>query len=208
MGKAIMSTSPRLILTCIIAGLVMSGCVEKDQVIWHPDNPQTQVVWHLDNLQTIAGHQIRVEGEPRVIDTPNGKAIEFDGVDDGIFFDVHPLAGMSTFTVEVIFKPYAGGAPGQRFFHMQEELSEERVMFETRLVDNELCFLVHAEDDSSVVVENSIEFRAALRAQRIPVETHLFTHGGHGFGLRKAVGKPVSAWPDLFVTWSQSMGLI
>lgn len=136
-----MSTSPRLILTCIIAGLVMSGCVEKDQVIWHPDNPQTQVVWHLDNLQTIAGHQIRVEGEPRVIDTPNGKAIEFDGVDDGIFFDVHPLAGMSTFTVEVVFKPYAGGAPEQRFFHMQEELSEERVMFETRLVENELWFL-------------------------------------------------------------------
>jgi len=70
------------------------------------------------------------------------------------------------------------------------------------------CFLLHAEDDASVVVENSLEFRAALRERGIPTEMHLFTHGGHGFGLRKAVGKPIAIWPDLFVNWSQTMGLI
>jgi acetyl esterase/lipase len=70
------------------------------------------------------------------------------------------------------------------------------------------CFLVHAEDDTSVVVDNSLQFRAALRAQGIPVQTHLFAQGGHGFGLRYTTGKPVSAWPELFVGWSQSMGLI
>ena len=70
------------------------------------------------------------------------------------------------------------------------------------------CFLVHAEDDTSVVIENSLLFRAALSARGVPVEAHFFTHGGHGFGLRYTVGKPVSAWPELFVNWSQSMGLI
>jgi len=70
------------------------------------------------------------------------------------------------------------------------------------------CFLLHAEDDPVVPVENTLEFHAALRAQRIPTETHLFTHGGHGFGLRRAVGKPVAIWPELFVNWSQTMGLI
>lgn len=69
-------------------------------------------------------------------------------------------------------------------------------------------FLVHSEDDQSVVVENSLEFRAALKARNIPVETHLFAHGGHGFGLRYTVGKPVSIWPELFINWSQTMGLI
>lgn len=69
-------------------------------------------------------------------------------------------------------------------------------------------FLVHAEDDTAVVVENSLEFREALRAKGIPVETHLFAHGGHGFGLRYTTGKPVASWPELFVNWSQSMGLI
>lgn len=70
------------------------------------------------------------------------------------------------------------------------------------------CFLLHAEDDTSVPVENTLMFRAALVAQGIPVETHLFAHGGHGFGLRNTVGKPISAWPGLFLSWSQSMGLI
>lgn len=98
-------------------------------------------MWRLDNLENIGGHPVTVEGEPKVIDTPHGKAIEFDGVDDAIFLDVHPLEGMSTFTAEVVFKPYADGAPEQRFFHMQENGSESRVMFETRLVDGGLWFL-------------------------------------------------------------------
>lgn len=67
-------------------------------------------------------------------------------------------------------------------------------------------FLVHAEDDDVVPVENSLLFRAALREKKIPVETHLFTHGGHGFGIRKAVGKPVEAWPDLFMAWGKTQG--
>ena len=70
------------------------------------------------------------------------------------------------------------------------------------------CFLLHAEDDPSVPVGNSIELHAALRAQGISVEMHLFTHGGHGFGLRKAIGKPVGIWPELFVNWAQTMALI
>lgn len=69
------------------------------------------------------------------------------------------------------------------------------------------CFLVHAEDDPVVPVENSIQLRAALKAVGVKVETHLFTNGGHGFGLRFTPGKPVAAWPDLFVQWAQSQGL-
>lgn len=69
------------------------------------------------------------------------------------------------------------------------------------------CFLVHAEDDLSVVIENSLLYRAALREKGIPVEAHFFAHGGHGFGLRKTAGKPVAIWPELFVNWAQSMGL-
>ncbi len=69
-------------------------------------------------------------------------------------------------------------------------------------------FLVHAEDDDAVPVENSLLFRAALRDRNIAVETHLFTHGGHGFGLRKAIGKPVEAWPDLFMAWGRAQGWI
>lgn len=68
-------------------------------------------------------------------------------------------------------------------------------------------FILHAEDDDVVLVENALLLRAALRKQNIPVETHLFTHGGHGFGLRKAIGKPVETWPDLFLSWAKTQGL-
>lgn len=68
-------------------------------------------------------------------------------------------------------------------------------------------FILHAEDDDVVVVENALLLRAALRLKGVQVETHLFTHGGHGFGLRRAAGKPVEIWPDLFVTWAKSKGL-
>jgi acetyl esterase/lipase len=69
------------------------------------------------------------------------------------------------------------------------------------------CFLVHAEDDDVVPVENSLLFRAALRSKGIRVETHLFTNGGHGFGIRRAMGKPAAHWPELFLSWAQTQGL-
>jgi len=69
------------------------------------------------------------------------------------------------------------------------------------------CFLLHAEDDDVVPVENSLLIRAALKAAGVPVETHLYPYGGHGFGMTRAVGKPVGAWPELFLSWTRSHGL-
>lgn len=68
-------------------------------------------------------------------------------------------------------------------------------------------FLLHAEDDGSVVVENTLLFRAALVAAKVPVETHLFPDGGHGFGLRLARGKSVEGWQELFFSWGRKHGL-
>jgi acetyl esterase/lipase len=68
-------------------------------------------------------------------------------------------------------------------------------------------FILHAEDDDAVPVENALLLRAGLRAQGVPVETHLFAHGGHGFGLRKVTGKPVGAWPELWLAWARAARL-
>ena len=64
-------------------------------------------------------------------------------------------------------------------------------------------FLLHAEDDRSVVVENTLLLRAALRSRGVETETHLFPDGGHGFGLRLARGKSVENWPQLFTAWAR-----
>jgi acetyl esterase/lipase len=69
------------------------------------------------------------------------------------------------------------------------------------------AFLCHAADDGAVPVENSVMLFTALRAAGVPAELHVFTNGGHGFGLRQVVGKPAAVWPDLFVTWAKTQGL-
>lgn len=44
-------------------------------------------------------------------------------------------------------------------------------------------FLVHAGDDGSVPVENSIRFYQACIKYKVPAEMHLYPKGGHGFGM-------------------------
>jgi acetyl esterase/lipase len=74
--------------------------------------------------------------------------------------------------------------------------------------DSPPCFIIHAEDDDVVPVANSLLLRDALRAKGIMVESHFFASGGHGFGMRKAIGKPVGIWPDLFMAWAHSVALV
>ena len=96
-------------------------------------------VWKFDSLTQIGGHAVKAEGHPRVIATPAGKAVEFGGVDDALFLDVHPLAGAETFTWEVIFRPDVGGAAEQRFFHLQENGTDTRMLFEIRVIEGKWC---------------------------------------------------------------------
>jgi len=106
--------------------------------------PQT-TIWRFDQLDSIGGHPATALGHPHLIDTPYGKAVEFNGIDDALFVPAHPLAGASTFTWEVIFRPDAGGAPEQRFFHLQEvdpatgRDTRNRMLFEIRIVNGQWC---------------------------------------------------------------------
>ena len=63
------------------------------------------------------------------------------------------------------------------------------------------AFLLHAEDDVTVPAANTLMLREALLAKGIPVETHLYPNGGHGFGLRLANGHSVEGWEAIFHSW-------
>ena len=62
-------------------------------------------------------------------------------------------------------------------------------------------FLLHAEDDASVPVANTLMLREALIAARVPVETHLYPEGGHGFGLRLSKDHSVEGWQEVLWDW-------
>ncbi len=106
---------------------------------------QTSVVWTFDSLESIGGLAPHLLGKPRIIDTPVGKAIEFNGKTDAIYLDQHPLAGATTFTWEVLFRPDGDGAPEQRFFHLSAldpktgADTQVRMLFETRLRKGGWC---------------------------------------------------------------------
>ena len=99
-------------------------------------------MWTFDRLENIGGHKTTVLGQPKVIDSPVGKAVEFDGVDDALFIDNHPLAGAKTFTWEAIFRP-DGGQREQRWFHLSEQDpqtgadTDNRMLFEIRVVNDQ-----------------------------------------------------------------------
>jgi hypothetical protein len=128
-----------------------------------PVMPGDSVVWAIDNLQSIGGHKTTVLGSPQIIDTPQGKALQFDGVKDALFVDNHPLAGLSQFTVEIFFRPDPGGATAQRWFHMNEN-NGGRVLFETRLMGNSFAQDVFVESKGGNMALYDAKFTHPLGA--------------------------------------------
>lgn len=68
------------------------------------------------------------------------------------------------------------------------------------------AFLVHAADDW-VPVANSRIYAAALEAAKVSYELHVFSKGGHGFGMRKP-DEPVGKWPQLLDAWMSAEGFL
>ncbi|HEY0680724.1 MAG TPA: LamG domain-containing protein [Steroidobacter sp.] len=103
-----------------------------------------QQVWTFDNLQRIGGRPVTLEGQPKLVPSPWGNAVAFDGQADALFIDEHPLAGAATFTFEALFRP-DGGAFEQRWFHLESDEQPPvapgkggtRILFEIRVVRDE-----------------------------------------------------------------------
>src|ERR1041385_8177081 len=67
-------------------------------------------------------------------------------------------------------------------------------------------FLVQAEDDPVDSVNNSLAYYIALKNAGVPVEMHLYAHGGHAFGLRRTKF-PITEWPQLVERWLRTIGM-
>ncbi len=68
-------------------------------------------------------------------------------------------------------------------------------------------FLLQAEDDHVDSVDDSLAYYIALKNAGVPVEMHLYAHGGHAFGLRRT-DLPITRWPQLVETWLGTIGMI
>jgi len=65
-------------------------------------------------------------------------------------------------------------------------------------------YLVHAEDDSTVKVQNMLLFATALQKNKVPFDFYLYEKGGHGFGLVNKTSEV--KWMDLVQEWMGKSG--
>ncbi len=68
-------------------------------------------------------------------------------------------------------------------------------------------FLLQATDDSVDTAQNSLVYYIALKKAGVPVEMHLYAHGGHAFGLRRTK-LPITEWPGMVEKWLGTIGMI
>jgi len=132
-----------------------------------------QTIWTFDNLSRIGGLTPKVEGAPKLVDGPSGKAVQFNGKDDALFFADRPLVGAKAFTIEAIFRP-EGGDFEQRWMHIVEtdpvtgldanpagtSDPNPRFMFEVRV------------KDGSWYLDAFVNSKAGSKALIFPEKTH------------------------------------
>ena len=73
--------------------------------------------------------------------------------------------------------------------------------------DTSPTFISIAADDP-VRVENAMYYALALRKAKVPLELHVYTAGGHGYGLRPQANLPVTSWPERLADWMRSRSLL
>ncbi len=91
--------------------------------------------------------------------------------------------------------------------YLVDDETKSRLSSELRITKNTPpVFLAHAADDQ-VPAEGSVRFWQELRRNGVSSELHVFTSGGHGYGLRSS-NFPVTDWPRLCGDWLKSMGFL
>jgi acetyl esterase/lipase len=68
------------------------------------------------------------------------------------------------------------------------------------------AFFLVAHDDHTNPIETAMIY-VEYRKHKIPAEVHIFTKGGHGFGMRKDKN-PINDWPARCGEWMKAMGYL
>jgi len=121
---------------------------------------KSKVTWIItDFLEAREG--VSVVGNPKTIDSPFGRAVHFNGEEDGIISEEMPLRNLSEFTIEMLIRFDAGGNHEQRYFHTGT-MMEDRVLMEIR------------SDMNSWYLDGMVETRGNWVVLMSPEFTHPF----------------------------------
>lgn len=102
---------------------------KKNEILLYESKP-TVTEWVIADLLH-SNEDVNIVGNPKIINCEYGKAVLFDGIDDGIILDKMPLKGLTAFTVEILIRFDNGGEAEQRYFHCGE-VQGDRLLLEMR----------------------------------------------------------------------------
>ncbi|AWB69185.1 hypothetical protein C2869_22040 (plasmid) [Saccharobesus litoralis] len=149
----------------LVIGLITSSCANfAEQANSHVINSEAYYVedWNLTTATFNKQLNIAVEGQPLVIDTPVGTALQFDGNDDRLVVENNPIIDAKEFTIEAIVHPNnaypLNNAP--RFLHIESpENPDRRVTMEMRLNQHQEWYLdafIKSEDGKLTLVNETL----------------------------------------------------
>lgn len=70
------------------------------------------------------------------------------------------------------------------------------------------AFLLCGENDRPDISQGLAQLYLALKQAEVPVELHILTGAGHGFGMRDGNPRAVSNWISLFYDWLDTRALL
>lgn len=108
---------------------------------------------------------------------------------------LYPVVTMESATTHLTTRTYLlGDDPSQDLI---DEFSAEKNVTS----ESPITFFALANDDGSVSPQNSIQLSDALTALGVANEINIYSNGGHGKGICKAVGYDFESWPEDCKKW-------
>lgn len=105
-----------ILVAVFLAALQGMGCAVRKR---SSGNASRIWDWRLSSIISQPPPGVTISGSPRMIHTrTQGAVVQFNGVDDAIFYDRDPVAGWSRFTIEMIFRPAPHGPFAQRIINL------------------------------------------------------------------------------------------
>lgn len=101
--------------------------------------PIKKTEWLIADFLKNKSSEIEILGNPKIVTSPYGDAVVFNGIDDAFFLKQTPLKGLESFTVEMIFKPEVNAPFEQRVLHIGE-ITGDRMLLEIRAVEDNWYF--------------------------------------------------------------------
>ena len=128
-----------------------------------------------------------------VIENKNGTSVRPD-----FSILIYPVITFGEFTHKGSRKNLIGDNASQDLIDLYS--NEKQVTAKTPVT-----FIVHANDDKTVPIENALDYIKALNKAGVKNEAHIYPTGGHGFGLNNKTVKDY--WFDRLANWLDSQGI-